>query len=164
MLRDMHMPRRYIVFIVFVILLVASVLFIERATPLPLNCPTGARILSLHGDVIVSMAETPDAQERGLSGHVPLLPHEGMLFRFDHPGRQQFWMKDMLFALDIIWLDANLHVLSSVSNATPESYPKIFPSPDGTQYVLEVTHGFLSTRKVEAGDIAELHECGEVTK
>lgn len=50
------------------------------------------------------MAETEADQRRGLGGREALDENMGMMFVFDQPGIYPFWMKDMKFAIDIIWL------------------------------------------------------------
>src|SRR5690349_20381775 len=54
--------------------------------------------------IFVSLADTDATREQGLSGALGLGTTEGMLFLFDYPGRPAFWMKDMLFSIDIIWI------------------------------------------------------------
>src|SRR3989338_5042145 len=56
------------------------------------------------------LADTPEKRALGLSGRETLGNDEGMLFVFDEPNTRQFWMKNMNFALDIIWIDENKKV------------------------------------------------------
>lgn len=89
----------------------------------------------------VSVASTEEKRRRGLSGQSRLAVNEGMLFIFDQPGRYGFWMKEMLFPIDIIWLDADFQPVHLVENATPESYPVSFYPPQPAKYALEVAAG-----------------------
>ena len=67
--------------------------------PLPTNKVTiGNTIFS------VEVASTTIEQARGLSGRAGLKNNEGMLFLFNSAGVQNFWMKDMNFPIDIIWI------------------------------------------------------------
>lgn len=52
----------------------------------------------------VEVADTMAARSRGLSGHEPLGEREGMLFLFGTPSIYSFWMLDMKFPLDIIFI------------------------------------------------------------
>lgn len=52
----------------------------------------------------VEVASTITQKQQGLSGRASLPEGRGMLFTFDQPGPYSFWMKDMNFALDFIWL------------------------------------------------------------
>jgi uncharacterized membrane protein (UPF0127 family) len=64
-----------------------------------------------HGTVIVSgetlelaLAQTDAERIRGLSG-TSELPLDGMMFIFEQDGLYPIWMKDMQYAIDIVWLD-----------------------------------------------------------
>ncbi|MEX0877248.1 MAG: DUF192 domain-containing protein [Candidatus Spechtbacterales bacterium] len=52
----------------------------------------------------VELAQTPEEKIKGLSGRSSLSEGTGMLFTFDEKGRLTFWMKDMQFDLDFIWI------------------------------------------------------------
>ena len=78
-----------------------------------------------------------------------------MLFVFDHPAQYPFWMKDMNFPIDIIWIDENLKVIFIKKNAVPESYPEVFTSPQNSKYVLEVVAGFSDKYNIKIGDKVE---------
>ncbi len=86
----------------------------------------------------VEVADTPTAREQGLSNHVPLGSGEGMLFVFDTDDRWGIWMKDMRFAIDILWLDAEGKVVWLESNVAPETYPTVFYPDTPARYVLEL--------------------------
>ena len=59
----------------------------------------------------VDLAITPDEQSKGLSIKNTLNDSDGMLFPFDTPGDYSFWMKDMKFPIDIIWIDSNYKIV-----------------------------------------------------
>ncbi len=112
----------------------------------------------------VEVVYTPAALEKGLSGHAPLSDTQGMLFVFAKPGRYGFWMKDMTFPLDIIWISDRkatasttdskiVHIEKSLSPAT---YPHIFYSPDDAQYVLEVAAGQSDNLHLKIGDTVQI--------
>jgi len=64
--------------------------------------------LSIEGNVFTyELAITPQEHEHGLSGRDPLPQNHGMLFVFDHKEQVSFWMKEMKFSLDMIWIDDN---------------------------------------------------------
>jgi len=90
-----------------------------------------------------------------LSNREKLAENQGMLFVFDHTDYHSFWMKDMRFAIDIIWIDENKKVVDITHNAEPESYPKIFKPSLPAQYVLEVNAGWAEEHRVKVGDLAD---------
>lgn len=55
--------------------------------------------------VRVEVADTPELQALGLGGRKTLGPKQGMLFVYAEKERHTFWMKRMVIAIDIIWLD-----------------------------------------------------------
>jgi uncharacterized protein len=101
--------------------------------------------------VEVAVADTDMERGQGLSGHPPLAENEGMLFLFDTPSRPAFWMKDMLFPLDIIWLSSDWKVVDITPNLAPDTYPAVFAPSMDAQYVLEVPAGFAAREGVEIG-------------
>lgn len=89
----------------------------------------------------VLLALTPTDRQRGLSGRAALAKNQGMLFVFDAPGRWGFWMKDMHFPIDIIWLDAAARVVTVAHNVSPQSYPEVLHPTQPSLYVLELAAG-----------------------
>jgi uncharacterized protein len=52
----------------------------------------------------VEVVDTPASRAQGLSGRVSLPENQGMYFVFEFPAKHGFWMKDMRFPIDIIWI------------------------------------------------------------
>lgn len=103
----------------------------------------------------VELALTPKEHTQGLSGREELLEDKGMLFVFDTPGKQAFWMKDMNFSIDIIWIDEDFSVVHIQKSVSPESYPKIFAPQREAKYVLETVSGFSEKNNLKEGDKVE---------
>lgn len=98
------------------------------------------------------VADTSDKRTKGLSGKQFLPSGTSMLFVFDKPDLYGIWMKDMLFPLDIVWLDKNKVVVHSLSNVQPSTYPHVFYPSKQAVYVIEFRAGFLEERGVKKGD------------
>ena len=77
-----------------------------------------------------------------------------MLFVFDKPGQYPFWMKDMNFAIDIIWIGEDLRVVYIKKDARPELYPETYTPTENAKYVLEVPAGFSEKNNLKVGDSA----------
>lgn len=78
-------------------------------------------------------------QRIGLSGRACIGHDQGMLFAFEKPGQYSFWMKDMYFPIDIIWMDADRKVIAIEKNVSPSTYPDSFVNKDkSAKYVLEL--------------------------
>lgn len=102
--------------------------------------------------VIVKVADTPSELQQGLSGRASLAENEGMHFVFQEPGNYSFWMKDMNFAIDIIWISADQMVVGITENVQPDSFPETFTPLEEIQYALEVQAGWAERNSVQAGD------------
>lgn len=99
----------------------------------------------------VELANTQESRGQGLSDRECLAENSGMLFEFDSSAPHCFWMKDMNFSLDIIWLDENKQVVDYQQSATPESYPEAFCPDELAKYVIEVNSGYVDTHNIEVG-------------
>ena len=100
----------------------------------------------------VELAQTKAEQELGLSGRALLPEDEGLLFVFENSAEHLFWMKDMKFAIDIIWINAEEKVVYIKRSATPDSYPEVFKPTENAKYVLEVSAGFADKNNLKEGD------------
>lgn len=66
----------------------------------------------------VTVAETEEEKQKGLSGLDNLPLDEGKLFVFEKPDTYSFWMKDMKFPIDIIYINGD-KIVSITENAKP---------------------------------------------
>ena len=95
-------------------------------------------------------------REKGLSDHEPLAADEGMLFIFPTEGTYSFWMKDMRFPIDVLWISREKKVVDMWQNATPESFPLAFTPKTVAMYVLELPADFATHNNVRIGDMVSL--------
>jgi uncharacterized membrane protein (UPF0127 family) len=104
----------------------------------------------------VEIAQTPDARERGLMGRGGLKSGAGMLFIFEASGRYGFWMKNMKFPIDIIWLDNAkkvVHIAKSVPPCRKDPCPVYMP-PYFARYIVEIPSGDAASKKIRLFDQA----------
>lgn len=101
--------------------------------------------------VYVEFARTPSEMSRGLSGRRSLPENNGMFFVYDAPGFYHFWMPNMYFSIDIIWLDENYIIVDITHDLSPDTYPETFTSSQPAQYVLEVNAGWARLNEVSVG-------------
>ncbi len=139
---------------VLVLLLVLSIPFFVRK-PVEKNdiaLPIFSHSLSLGSQSFdVAIADTEILREQGLSFTESLGEQEGMLFVFETPEVQSFWMKDMNYPLDIIWIDSTKHIVGFNENVSPDSYPQTFSSAIPILYALEVHSGTVKKLGLESG-------------
>ncbi len=100
----------------------------------------------------VTVVNTPELRERGLSGLRALPVGTGMLFDMESIGNHGIWMKEMLFSIDILWIDELNRINTIIAHAGPDSYPRIFYPSSPALYVLEVNAGFAEEQKIKIGD------------
>ena len=103
----------------------------------------------------IEVADELVEQERGLSGRLRLPPDNGMLFIYSQPAKYGFWMKDMKFALDLIWIKNN-QIISINEKITPETYPAFFYAPEAVDMVLEINAGDVEKFNIKAGDYVKI--------
>ena len=140
--------------------LVLGLLIIASSVILFLNNPrtTGREegtLKIVDTEIKVEIADTDAERSLGLSGRDSLKTGYGMLFVFDTPGSYGFWMKDMKFSIDIIWIDADGRVIGVEKGVEPETYPKVFYPPTPAKYVLEVPAGFADLHQVTPGSVVQ---------
>lgn len=99
-------------------------------------------------------------RQKGLSGHTPLTDTTGMLFIFAQPQKEMFWMKDMTFPIDIIWISNNVVVDVTKNLPIPTStlaIPTASPSTPASM-VLEVSAGMIEKLGISVGDAVRIEK------
>jgi len=102
-------------------------------------------------------ADLPTMQEqmsKGLSVKDKLRENEAMLFVFDVPSRQPFWMKDMKFSVDIAWFDSHgkaVHIEENLEPCSPVFNCPLYSPSTSSQYVLETVAGFTRKHNLNLG-------------
>lgn len=100
----------------------------------------------------IERATTPEQRVQGLSGRQSLAANTGLLFEFDSEGEHGIWMKDMLFSIDIIWIDSAKSIVHIEEDISPDTYPTTFTNPVPALYVFEINAGDVNRLNIELGD------------
>jgi uncharacterized membrane protein (UPF0127 family) len=103
----------------------------------------------------VEAVYSPELQEKGLSGREELEENSGMLFVFANSGKYSFWMKEMKFAIDIIWINAEGKVVFIKKSVGPETFPESFVSDQDAKFILETKAGFSEKNNLQVGDFVK---------
>ena len=99
-----------------------------------------------------TLADTPEKRSLGLMFRKRLPPDEGMLFVFEEERRHSFWMKNMNFSLDIIWIDRDKRIVDIKAGLKPCSgHCQSYVPAQESVYVLEVNSGFADRHQVKIG-------------
>ena len=90
----------------------------------------------------VMLADSPAKRQRGLSGRRELTAQSGMWFEFQNAGFHGFWMQDMNFPIDLIWIGPSHRVLGAITlqPCLTGSCP-IYMPPAPASHVLEINAG-----------------------
>lgn len=103
----------------------------------------------------VEVADSPEKRALGLGKRTSLFPGKGMLFIFPTSSRQQIWMHDMNFPIDIIWIQGD-QVVDIASNVPPpikgELQLAVYTPKEKADQVLEVKANFTRENSVKIGD------------
>jgi uncharacterized membrane protein (UPF0127 family) len=140
------------------------------ATPVPVHEDYDKTVVTVRtpggeelGSVTAAIADTGDLRYLGLSDTESLPENRGMLFVYDGVGDHTYVMREMDFAIDIIFADDE-GVITKIHHA-----PEPGPNEDGSdqrypgrgQYVLEVNYDWTTDRGVEKGDVLDFELPGE---
>jgi uncharacterized membrane protein (UPF0127 family) len=140
--------KKFLAFFTFILIFIAVVAILHGFT-------FKSKVIVGGKTYTVEVVETKYLLEKGLSGHKPLLASEGMFFVFQTPQKYGFWMKDMTFPIDIIWLDQNFKISHIENNVKPETYPKVFYPETDSKYVLELQAGQSEISNFKIGDFVQ---------
>jgi uncharacterized protein len=115
--------------------------------------------VTVNGLVLVAdIAATDEQWTKGLSVKDSLAENEAMLFVLDNEAEHIFWMKDMKFPIDIIWIDTDKTVVHIEHNLQPCSSELLCPTykPIGDSlYVLETIGGFAEKHDIVKGTLVD---------
>lgn len=108
--------------------------------------------------VQASIAQSWVDRIKGLSD-TPYLPDDIVkLFLFESSALHGIWMKDMNYAIDIIWVDEALSIVHIEKAVSPDTYPTSFIPDVPARYVIEAAAGFATTHAIKKGDRVVLPE------
>ena len=102
---------------------------------------------------LMEVADEPSEHAQGLSGRKT---PQSMLFLFETKFPYSFWMPDMFFPIDIIWLDEN-RVIGFEKNVPPEEPAQTYYRPTAAiSGVIEMPSGSVDDLALEVGDLLDI--------
>lgn len=104
----------------------------------------------------VDVADDMAKREKGLGGREGLASDEGMLFVFDGAAIKSFWMRDVSFPIDIVWISGD-KIVGFAKDVQPEVGVPLhrlakYRSPQPVDKVLEIAAGRVDEVGMEIGD------------
>jgi uncharacterized membrane protein (UPF0127 family) len=110
--------------------------------------------LTINGHkVVAEIAATPEQRSTGLMYRFSLQPDHGMVFVFEHPEPQGFWMKNTFIPLSIAFIGPDGRILN-VDDMAPHDESS-HPSRGPALYALEMRKGWFAERGIAAGDVVK---------
>jgi len=134
------------------IIIIAAVVFFSIPVP-----EQGAYVEINSNRINVEIADNFEERAQGLMNRELLPENAGMLFIFENEGNYPFWMMNMKFNLDMIWINSNGRVVYVAKSVPPcgVSCKAIDPN-NNAKYVLEVDAGFADKHKVVEGSFVRI--------
>lgn len=115
------------------------------------GCSQNQKFVEINNHKIkIEIADTEIKRATGLSGRKNLCESCGMLFIFDKPGHYGFWMKDMKFPLDFIFING-AKIVDLKENILPSAYPNIITTKEDFDNALEVNSDYISKNEISIG-------------
>ncbi len=110
--------------------------------------------------LLVEIVDTDESRKLGLSNRTTLSEGDGMLFDFTNTDTSlpSFWMKDMNFDIDIIWINKNKIIGITPNVPAPnnknisETLLPSYPPPSAITHVLEVPSGWTKKNNIKIGN------------
>lgn len=106
----------------------------------------------------VKIADNEKERQIGLSKTTKIVENQGMLFIFDNADYHSFWMKDMKFPIDIIFIKGD-KVVTVIENAKPgvkEEDLEIYQPEEASDKVLEVSAGTAKKYNIKKGTLIRI--------
>ncbi len=156
-------------YLIAVLSLIATLMLVEQFVMPRLNQPNNEIVANPQTPLVplnvgthtvqVEIRDDELERELGFSGRKTLGDNEGMLFVFEQAMQPTFWMKDMQFSLDVLWIREGkvVEIEENVPHPT-ETEPVIATMipQNPIDMVLEVPSGWVSRTGVKVGDEVEL--------
>ncbi|MFH1047181.1 MAG: DUF192 domain-containing protein [Patescibacteria group bacterium] len=150
MAKRFHFGTKGIIALVVLILMTVSTLLLRYQQS---GLGSGTVTIDQRIEVSVDVAASDVTRARGLSGRTSLALDQGLLFLFAQPDKYVFWMKDMNFPLDVIWIkdgeivDLTLDIRPAADGENIPTFAPLFEA----DAVLEVPAGFAQQHGLKLG-------------
>jgi uncharacterized membrane protein (UPF0127 family) len=130
-------------------LAVAAALQLAHAADEPQMDLPRVKLSSGMHQIDAQVAQTVDERSTGLMFRREMPQHEGMLFVFEQPSQQSFWMKNTVLPLSAAFVadDGTIVNLVDMKPQTLDSHCSLKP----VRYVLEMNQGWFAKKGIKAG-------------
>ena len=138
--------KHFVAVLVLLVHMSGEVVWAQEAPQLDL--PRVTLNAGMH-QIVAQVALAPEQRSIGLMFRRDMAQHEGMLFVFEQPAMQCFWMKNTLLPLSAAFVadDGSIVNIVDMKPQTTDSHCSLKP----VRYVLEMNQGWFAKRKIAAG-------------
>lgn len=136
-------------------IIIAIVIAVTSIVVINMNTNYAKAIIN-GNEITLEIVTSLEDQRRGLSNRDSLEYNSGMLFVYKDLTIRSFWMKEMEFPIDILWIDENNMIIGIEENVLPDSFPDKFISPEPVRFVLELIGGWSVEHDVKIGDLVDI--------
>jgi uncharacterized membrane protein (UPF0127 family) len=99
----------------------------------------------------LELAQTTEEVQTGLMYRKNLCSNCGMIFKFEDETKRNFWMKNTLIPLDIVFIDSKGKINTIHKKTTPLREDLRYSSKEESKYVLEFRGGFSNQYNLQEG-------------
>lgn len=144
---------------IFIVVLIFVFFFNHKPVLAPESNQAEFKNIKINSVIInAEIADTSAKQMKGLSGRQSLAENSGMLFVFSTPDFYSFWMKDMNFPLDFVWISGDTVAEITSDVKPPGSEPlQILTPKEEVDKVLELNAGAVERLNIKVGDKIEIN-------
>ena len=142
-------------FIILLFLKIFEYLFLPTSAFAKENCTKYTNVLIENKfdnmktvSIQAEVADEPDERATGLMNRKELAESKGMLFVYYYPSAPQFWMKNTLIPLDILFSDKKGRIIKIFKNVPKLSENKI-TAGEGVSFVLEINSGLVEEFEID---------------
>ena len=144
-----HIKQSFVRALLTSVLLCAPLISKAQEVSEPQNLPSVLLSAGIH-KIRAMVAQTPDQRQTGLMYRKAMEPNEGMLFVFESPMRQCFWMKNTLLPLSAAFIGDDGRIVN-IADMAPQSLDS-HCSDKPVRFVLEMHKGWFSKHGLKSGD------------
>ena len=144
---------------IFIVLLSLFIIFLILFVNSPRGIKYSPSITIDKVSFTVDVAKTPQQQQKGLAIYNSLPSNRGMVFLFNQPDYYTFWMKDMKFPIDIIYIRQNkiVDIFKDVPlPASPLAPLPVLKPKKPADTVLEINAGLSEKYGFNIGDSVKM--------
>ncbi len=153
------MKKLLAILLIISTILAVLLLLLNIVWPKSVNLSKQTKVKINNQAIYLEIADQPLKQIEGLSNRKTLAANSGMLFVYPDKNFRSFWMKDMNFSLDIIWINDD-KIVGINKNLAPEGNQptRSYKSPVPVNYVIEVNSGFTDKYNIKIDDYVIYYE------